>query len=81
VLIGPTPEGRKELVGFTDGTRESAHDWRDLLLELKRRRLDMPPQFAIADGSLGFWKTAGELRPKTREQHRCVHRQPTYSPN
>ena len=32
VIIGATPEGRKELVGFTDGTRESAHDWRALLL-------------------------------------------------
>ena len=29
--------GRKELVGFTDGARESAQDWRDLLLDLKRR--------------------------------------------
>jgi hypothetical protein len=36
-LIGATPEGRKELVGFTDGARESAQDWRDLLLDLKRR--------------------------------------------
>jgi transposase-like protein len=27
VIIGATPEGKKELVGFTDGTRESAHDW------------------------------------------------------
>src|SRR6267378_1566428 len=36
VLIGATPEGRKELVGFTDGARESAQDWRDLLLDLKR---------------------------------------------
>jgi transposase-like protein len=25
-LIGATLEGRKDLVGFTDGTRESAHD-------------------------------------------------------
>ena len=40
VLIGATPEGRKELVGFTDGARESAQDWRDLLLDLKRRGLD-----------------------------------------
>jgi putative transposase len=29
VLIGATPEGGKELVGFTDGARESAQDWRD----------------------------------------------------
>src|SRR5207247_7995614 len=26
VLIGATPEGRKELVGFTDGARESTQD-------------------------------------------------------
>jgi putative transposase len=26
VLIGATPEGRKELVGFTDGIRERAHN-------------------------------------------------------
>ncbi|MGY3413006.1 putative transposase [Bradyrhizobium sp. GM5.1] len=61
VLIGATPEGRKELVGFTDGARESAQDWRDLLLDLKRRGLDVAPQLTIADGALGFWKAAGEL--------------------
>jgi hypothetical protein len=33
VIIGATPEGRKELVGFTDGARESVHDWRALLLK------------------------------------------------
>ena len=37
VIIGATPEGRKELVGFTDGIRESTQSWRDLLLDLKRR--------------------------------------------
>lgn len=47
-LIGATPEGRKELVGFTHGARESAQDWRDLLLNLKRRGLDVPPRLAIA---------------------------------
>ena len=77
VLIGATPEGRKELVGFTDGARESAQDWRDLLLDLKRRGLDVRPELAIADGALGFWKAparsgrrpassaAGCTRPRT----------------
>src|SRR5437764_14456656 len=37
VIIGATPEGRKELLGFTDGARESAQDWRELLLDLKDR--------------------------------------------
>ncbi|MET3909923.1 hypothetical protein ABID59_004280 [Bradyrhizobium sp. S3.3.6] len=64
VLIGATPEGRKELVGFTDGARESAHDWRDLLLDLKRHGLNVAPQLVIADGTLGFWKAAGEVWPK-----------------
>jgi hypothetical protein len=30
VLIGATPEGKNELVGFAVGMRESAHSWRDL---------------------------------------------------
>ena len=74
VLIGATPEGRKELVGFTDGARESAHDWRGLLLDLKRRGLDSQPELAIADGALGFWKAAGEVWPATREQRCWVHK-------
>ena len=34
VLIGATPEGRKELVGFQTGVRESAQSWRELLLDV-----------------------------------------------
>src|SRR6202022_3903773 len=47
VVIGATPKGRKELVGFTGGARKSAQDWRDLLLELKRRELG--PQQSARD--------------------------------
>ena len=74
VLIGATAEGRKELVGLTDGARESAHDWRDLLLDLKRRGLEVKPELVIADGALGFWKAAGEVWPTTREQRCWVHK-------
>lgn len=74
VIIGATPEGRKELVGFTDGARESAHDWRELLLDLKRRGLGVSPELMIADGGLGFWKAAGEVWPKTAEQRCWVHK-------
>ena len=74
VVIGATPEGKKELVGFTDGARESAQDWRALLLDLKRRGLDARPELMIADGALGFWKAAGEVWPKTREQRCWVHK-------
>lgn len=74
VIIGATPEGRKELVGFTDGVRESAHDWRELLLDLKRRGLVIPPKLAVADGGLGFWKALGEIWPQCREQRCWVHK-------
>ena len=33
VLIGATPEGKKELVGFQTGVRESAQSWRELLVD------------------------------------------------
>jgi putative transposase len=74
VIIGATPEGRKELVGSTDGTRESTHDWRALLLDLKRRGLAAAPELAVADGALGFWKALGEVWPKTVEQRCWVHK-------
>ena len=74
VIIGATPEGSKELVGFTDGARESAHDWRALLLDLKARGLSIPPELMVADGALGFWKAAGEVWPRAREQRCWVHK-------
>jgi putative transposase len=74
VIIGATPEGKKELVGFTDGMRESAECWRELLLDLKRRGLSVAPELAVADGALGFWKALGEVWPTTREQRCWVHK-------
>ncbi len=74
VIIGATPEGKKELIGFTDGLRESAQSWRDLLLDLKRRGLSIAPELAVADGALGFWKALAEVWPKTREQRCWVHK-------
>ncbi len=74
VIIGATPEGKKELVGLVDGVRESAQSWKDLLLDLKRRGLAMGPELAVADGALGFWKALAEVWPKTREQRCWVHK-------
>jgi len=56
VIIGATPEGKKELVGLIDGVRESAQSWKELLLDLKRRGLAIGPELAVADGALGFWR-------------------------
>jgi putative transposase len=74
VIIGATPEGKKELVGLIDGVRESAQSWKELLLDLKRRGLAMGPELAIADGALGFWKALPEVWPNTREQRCWVHK-------
>src|SRR6187200_360635 len=74
VIIGATPEGKKELVGLIDGVRESAQSWKDLLLDLKRRGLAIGPELAVADGALGFWQAIEEVWPKTRGQRCWVHK-------
>ena len=37
VVIGATPEGRKELIAIQDGYRESEASWQELLVDLKQR--------------------------------------------
>jgi transposase-like protein len=74
VVIGATPEGKKELVGFQVGTRESAQSWRELLVDLKARGLAVAPELAVGDGALGFWKALEEVFPSTRHQRCWVHK-------
>lgn len=74
VLIGATPEGKKELVGFHVGTRESAQSWRELLVDLKARGLTVAPEMAVGDGALGFWKALDEVFPGPRHQRCWVHK-------
>jgi transposase-like protein len=74
VLIGATPEGKKELVGFQVGVRESAQSWRELLTDLKARGLAVAPELATGDGALGFWRALEEVFPTTRHQRCWVHK-------
>jgi putative transposase len=74
VLIGATPEGKKELVGFQVGVRESAQSWRELLVEVKRRGLTIAPEIAVGDGALGFWRAIDEAFPGTRHQRCWLHK-------
>ncbi len=74
VLIGATPEGKKELIGFQSGYRESAQSWRELLADLKSRGLSIPPELAIGDGALGFWKALEEEFGATRQQRCWMHK-------
>jgi transposase-like protein len=74
VLIGATPEGKKELVGFQVGYRESAQSWKELLVDMKARGLAAAPEVAVGDGALGFWKALDEAFPTTRHQRCWVHK-------
>jgi len=74
VIIGATPEGKKELLGFQTGQRESAQSWRELLVDLKKRGLIIAPEIAVGDGALGFWKALDEAFPSTRHQRCWVHK-------
>jgi putative transposase len=63
VPIGATPEGTKELVGFQTGVR--ALSWRELLIDIKQRGLEIAPDLAVGNGALGFWKAIEEVFPST----------------
>ena len=74
VLIGADEWGRKEVLGLTDGFRESTQSWRELLLDLKRRGLSRAPDLAVGDGALGFWAALREVFGATREQRCWFHK-------
>lgn len=74
VVIGATKEGRKELLGLTDGYRESEASWKELLLELKERGLTVDPKLAIGDGALGFWKALPQVFGSTGVQRCWKHK-------
>jgi transposase-like protein len=74
VIIGATEHGHKELVALEGGFRESEQSWIEVLVDIKRRGLQIPPQLAIGDGSLGFWKALSKVYDTTRWQRCWVHK-------
>lgn len=74
VLMGASKYGKKESIAITDGHRESAQSWKELLLDVKRRGLAIDPKLVIGDGALGFWKVITEVFPSTKEQRCWVHK-------
>jgi len=74
VVIGVNERGQKKLLAIEDGVRESKQSWREVLLELKRRGLAIPPRLAVGDGALGFWAALREIYPETRQQRCWVHK-------
>lgn len=74
VILGVTPDGRKERVALTDGHRESKESWRELLLDLKARGLQAGPLLAAGDGAMGFWAALEEVFPATVAQRCWFHK-------
>ena len=74
VIIGADEIGNKDIVGLSDGYRESEQSWCELLLDLKRRGLTASPELATGDGALGFWKALRQVYGHTREQRCWVHK-------
>jgi transposase-like protein len=73
VMIGVRVDGTKELIALTDGYRESAGSWADLLRDCARRGM-RAPVLAVGDGALGFWAALREVFPTTREQRCWFHK-------
>ncbi|MFE9446580.1 IS256 family transposase [Streptomyces sp. NPDC006602] len=73
VLMGVRADGTKELIAMSDGYRESANSWADVLRDCRRRGM-RAPVLAVGDGALGFWKALAEVFPETRHQRCWVHK-------
>ena len=74
VMIGVTDTGHKELIGMEAGYRESALNWKTLMLRLIDQGLQHDPLLAIGDGALGFWKALPQVWPTTKTQRCWVHK-------
>lgn len=73
VIIGVNERGEKHFLAIEDGVRESTQSWREILLKLKSRGMNIP-KLAIGDGAMGFWSALEECYPETRQQRCWVHK-------
>ena len=71
VMIGVRSDGRKELVALTDGYREAAESWADLLRDCRRRGM-RAPVLAAGDECLNVTGTC--MSPKSRRSSRMLIR-------
>ena len=74
VVMGATPDGKKELIAVEDGYRESKESWLSIIRDIKARELDFAPAVAVGDGALGFWAALREEWPETKEQRCWKHK-------
>ena len=62
VIIAANERGEKYFLAIEDGVRESTQSWREVLLGLKSRGMNIP-RLAIGDGAMGFWAELEEVYP------------------
>ena len=73
VVIGVNERGEKRFLAIEDGVRESTQSWREVLLKLKSRGMNIP-ELAIGDGAMGFWAALEEIYPETCQQRCWMHK-------
>jgi transposase-like protein len=73
VVIGVNERGHKQFLAIEDGVRESTQSWREVLLKLKSRGMNIP-ELAIGDGAMGFWAALEEVYPESRQQRCWMHK-------
>ena len=73
VVIGVNERGEKRFLSIEDGVRESTQSWREVLLKLKSRGMNVP-ELAIGDGAMGFWAALEEVYGETRQQRCWMHK-------
>ena len=73
VVIGVNERGEKHFLAIEDGVRESTQSWREVLLKLKSRGMNVP-ELATGDGAMGFWAALEEVYPETRQQRCWMHK-------
>ena len=73
VVIGVNERGQKHFLAIEDGVCESTQSWREVLLKLKSRGMNIP-ELAIGDGAMGFRAALEEVYPETRQQRCWMHK-------
>ena len=73
VVIGVNERGEKRFLAIEDGVRESTQSWREVLLKLKSRGMNIP-ELAIGGGAMGFWAALEEIYPEARRQRCWMHK-------
>jgi transposase-like protein len=73
VVIGVNERGQKRFLAIEDGVRESTQSWREVLLKLKSRGMNVP-ELAVGDGAMGFWAALEEVYPASRQQRCWMHK-------